>query len=189
MTTYNEGHYHPFLFVLITLCSMGGLGLTAYLINVGNGSHTWFSPRYHALLIMFEFNAVWTTFFGTAYLLWMLGGAVHLLASIASSIIWLLVTTILWGTAAGLMHTTRIEGDCNWILANPRTTILDGSVDCEEELGLSVSRCREVLTVEGIGWTEFGLCILTVIATCLWMWKSNRHSNGTYVSDSRTRLV
>lgn len=37
--------------------------------------------------------------FGTAYLLWIVDGAVHLLASIASSIIWLVITTVLWVSA------------------------------------------------------------------------------------------
>ena len=37
--------------------------------------------------------------FGTAYLLWIVDGAVHFLASIASSIIWLAITTVLWVSA------------------------------------------------------------------------------------------
>jgi hypothetical protein len=39
---------------------------------------------------------VWTTLFGAAYMLWIVDGAVHLLASIASSIIWLAITSTLW---------------------------------------------------------------------------------------------
>lgn len=111
---YIKAHYHPFLFVLITMCAMAELGLTAYLISVGNESHSWPSARYHSLsvcfpasmevlltcdsssLILFEFNAVWTTLFGVAYMLWIVDGAVHFLASIASSIIWLAITSALW---------------------------------------------------------------------------------------------
>lgn len=37
--------------------------------------------------------------FGTAYLLWIVDGAVHFLASIASSIVWLVITTVLWVSA------------------------------------------------------------------------------------------
>lgn len=45
---------------------------------------------------MILFDAVWTTVFSTAYMLWIIAGAVHILASIASSAIWLLITSILW---------------------------------------------------------------------------------------------
>lgn len=47
-------------------------------------------------LDMILFDAVWTTVFSTAYMLWIIAGAVHILASIASSAIWLLITSILW---------------------------------------------------------------------------------------------
>jgi len=69
--------------------------------------------------------------FSTAYMLWTVDGASHLLANIASSVVWLLVTSVLWvcfhfytseeclsdtqpnqGTAAGIMHRTRTGGDC-----------------------------------------------------------------------------
>ena len=33
----------------------------------------------------------------------------------------------------------------------------------------ALSRCRQSLTVEALGWTEFGLCVLTMVATCLWV--------------------
>lgn len=75
--------------------------------------------------------------FCTAYILWLVDGAVHLLASIASSIAWLLVNTALWvnlpspfsyiyvpnfilplfraflqAVASGLMQHTRRGGNC-----------------------------------------------------------------------------
>ncbi len=35
---------------------------------------------------------------------------------------------------------------------------------------LTVSnRCRQTLTVEALGWTEFSLCCVTLIATLIWM--------------------
>lgn len=30
-------------------------------------------------------------------------------------------------------------------------------------------RCRQSLTVEALGWTEFGLCLLTFLSTTLWI--------------------
>lgn len=42
------------------------------------------------------FEAAWTVLFAGAYVLWVLDGAVHLLASVASSVIWLLLTSVLW---------------------------------------------------------------------------------------------
>ncbi|KAG1757542.1 hypothetical protein EDB19DRAFT_1891283 [Suillus lakei] len=169
---YIKAHYHPFLFILITMCAMAELGLTAYLISVGNESQNWPSARYHSLLILFEFNAVWTTLFGAAYMLWIVDGAVHFLASIASSIIWLAITSTLWGAAAGMMHNTRTGGDCNWIPSSSAS--VNAVSPCDQSQELSVSRCRETLTVEAVGWVLFGLCVLTLFATCLWVRTSKR---------------
>ena len=47
------------------------------------------------------------------------------------------------------MHNTRTGGNC--------------------AQQASISRCRQSLTVETLGWTEFGLCVLTMVATCLWV--------------------
>lgn len=139
---------------------------------------------------------MWTTLFGAAYMLWIIDGAVHFLASIASSIIWLAITSALWvggltvyitnnltwrqGAAAGMMHNTRSGGDCNWI---PNSSGFV-SVSCDQPQDLSVSRCRETLTVEAVGWVLFGLCVLTLFASCMWV----RTGKRSYVSDSR-RLV
>jgi len=80
---------------------------------------------------MFLFNATWTVVFSAAYILWMLDGGSQILASVASSVIWLIVTTLLWvgirfqlvlfhgqlmirqGIAAGVMHNMRGGGDCD----------------------------------------------------------------------------
>ncbi|PFH54500.1 hypothetical protein AMATHDRAFT_52114 [Amanita thiersii Skay4041] len=145
--------YHPFLFLLMTCTAMAELGLTAFLISAGNESRTWPTPRYHSLLILFLFNSTWTTLFSAAYMVWMMDGGGQLLASIASSVIWLMLTSILWGSAAGIMHNTRTGTNC---------------------AGRAViSRCRQSLTVEALGWTEFGLCLLTLIVTCAWMLSSD----------------
>ncbi|KAI6005344.1 hypothetical protein F5J12DRAFT_721843 [Pisolithus orientalis] len=175
---YIKAHYHPILFALITVCAMAELGLAAFLISAGNENNNWPSDRYHSVLILFEFNAVWTTLFGIAYLLWIIDGAIHFLASIASSIIWLLVTTILWGAAAGVMHGARSGGNCNWISAV--SGFVEGNSPCYLPQDLSsVSRCRETLSVEAIGWIEFALCVLTLLATCMWV----RTSKRSYVSE------
>ncbi|KAI0068348.1 hypothetical protein BV25DRAFT_1818747 [Artomyces pyxidatus] len=159
-TSFFTAHYHPLLFALITLSAMAELGLTAFLISAGNESKTWPSARYHSLLILFLFDAVWTTIFAAAYVLWIVDGAVHLLASIASSIIWLLVTSILWGTAAGVIHNARAGGNCS---GTP-----------------PVSHCRESLTVEALGWTEFSLCVLTLLATLVWVRGSRKNYRSSF---------
>lgn len=45
---------------------------------------------------MFAFNASWTLLFSTAYMLYLFDGATHFLANVASSVIWVLLTGILW---------------------------------------------------------------------------------------------
>jgi len=39
----------------------------------------------------------------------------------------------------------------------------------------AISRCRQSLTVEALGWTEFSLCLLTLLATCLWLRTGKRN--------------
>jgi len=163
-----EAYYHPFLFAMMMLSGIAELGLTSFLISAGNENGTWPTPRYHSLLIMFCFNAAWTTLFSTTYMLWYVDGASHFLANVASSVIWLVVTSALWGTAAGIMHNTRTGGNC------PRKS--------------AITRCRQSLTVEALGWAEFGLCTLTMIATCLWI-LSTRWRNKIETSSGSERLV
>lgn len=109
-----RANYHPFLFTLMTLTATAELGLTAFLISAGNEAQTWASPRYHSLsvprrskchprltesrssLILLCFSSAWTLLFSGAYVLWIVDGAVHLLAQVASSVIWLLLTAVLW---------------------------------------------------------------------------------------------
>lgn len=158
-----ETHYHPLLFLLMTLTAATELGLAAYLVCVGNESGVW--PGSKALLIFFVFSSSWTVLFSTAYMLWVIDRySAHFLASIASSVIWLLLTGILWGLAAGLLTRARSEDNC---LGTP-----------------IISRCRQfLLTVEALGWVEFGICGLTLFLTCLFVWStSSRKRISKYLS-------
>ncbi|KAL6309996.1 hypothetical protein BKA93DRAFT_179161 [Sparassis latifolia] len=160
----HRANCHPYLFTLITLTAMAELGLTAFLISAGSEIHTWASPGYYSLLILLCVEAAWTLLFAGAYVLWVVDGAVHILANVASSVIWLLLTSILWGAGTGLIHGNRI------------------SSNCPEHAPLS--RCRQTMTVEALGWTEFGLCCLTLSATILWLRTGLGKRN--HVKDSRT---
>jgi len=94
--SFGEAHYHPFLFTMMILVGVAEAGLTTFLINAGNAHNTWPSPRYHSFLLFMLFNALWTCVFAIAYMLFLVDGAKHLLANIASSIFWLTVTVTLW---------------------------------------------------------------------------------------------
>ena len=104
------------------------------------------------------FNACWTLLFAFAYMMMIMRGALGFLGSIGGSSLWLIITAVLWGTGAGLYHDVRGGGDCT---GQP-----------------TISRCRQTLAVEALGWTELGLCIITLFAACFWA-RSNRRS---YVS-------
>ncbi|KZP31262.1 hypothetical protein FIBSPDRAFT_1037713 [Athelia psychrophila] len=158
--SYIKAHYHPFLFALMSACALAESVLATYLVDRGNEHHTWPSAQYHHILIFSLFSALWTMIFSAAYVLWIIDGAVHILASIASSIIWLLITTIFWGVAAGLMHVTRSGENCD---------------DWD-----AISRCRQSLTVEALGWTEFALCLLTLTATCCWLHTGKRNPRSSF---------
>jgi len=152
---------HPFLFMLITLTAAAELGLTAFLISAGNEIQS--NGTYRSLLILLSFESAWTLLFAAAYMIWVVDGGAQLLANVASSVIWLLLTAILWGAATGFMHNARTGGTC---FGQP-----------------AISLCRETLTVEALGWTEFSLCSVTLLATVLWI--STSVSKSAY-RESRT---
>lgn len=120
-----RANYHPFLFTLMTLTATAELGLTAFLVSAGNETQTWASPRYHSLsvprrsrchprltesrssLILLCFSSAWTLLFSGAYVLWIVDGAVHLLAQVASSAGWLLLTAVLWVRRPAFMRRCR----------------------------------------------------------------------------------
>ncbi|KAJ7175848.1 hypothetical protein C8R46DRAFT_1347354 [Mycena filopes] len=149
--------YHPFLFTLIALLAIAELGLSAFWVHQIQDEP---SSRFKSLIILFLFNSVWTTLFAGAYVFWILDGAMHELASIGSSGIWLSITAILWGVAAGLFHPVR------------------GSSNCDGDP--AISPCRETLALEAIGWTEMGLCILTLLAACFLVRSTRRSYRGSY---------
>lgn len=130
--------------------------------------------------------AAWTVLFAGAYVLWALDGGVHLLANVASSVIWLLLTSVLWGAGAGLMHSTRVSSNCPESASITR--FVPDRLALRSKMGLSVPppalRCRQTVTVEALGWTEFGLCCITLGATLFWLRQGLRKSG--YARDSRT---
>ncbi|KAG8827305.1 hypothetical protein FRC19_004173 [Serendipita sp. 401] len=153
--------YHPLLFFLIAAVGAAELGLTAYLVHdyeTRDGGYP--SSRYRSLIIFILFDACWTVLFGLAYILFIVAGHLHALASIASSAIWLIITAVLWGVAAGLYHNERGGGMCNGEAV--------------------ISRCRQTQTVEALAWTEMALCIVTLFAACFWVRRSKRSYRNSY---------
>ena len=53
------------------------------------------------------------------------------------------------GVGAGLLHMTRGGGGCE---GQP-----------------ALSRCRQALTIEALGWTELGVCGCTLLLTLIWI--------------------
>jgi hypothetical protein len=45
-----------------------------------------------------------------------------------------------------------------------------------------ISLCRETLTVEALAWTDFALCVLTLLAACFWVRSSNRSYVRLFIS-------
>lgn len=87
------------------------------------------------------------------------------------------------GVAARFMHVTRTGGNCAGVPTITRF-VSDRLPATPIELNPTRS-CRQSLTVEALGWTELGLSLMTLLATCFWVRKNRRRS---YVNDSR-RLV
>jgi hypothetical protein len=76
--------YHPFLFFLIAAVGAAELGLTAFLVHdYDTRAGGYPSDYYRSLIIFILFDACWTVLFGLAYLLFIVGGALHVLARYA----------------------------------------------------------------------------------------------------------
>ncbi|KAG8949043.1 hypothetical protein FRC04_009117 [Tulasnella sp. 424] len=160
--------YHPLLFILLTAVGAAELGLVAYLIHTfdkngypdGKGGYT--SRDFKARLDFIMFCACWTVFFGLAYIAFMLAGALFFLASIASSALWLIITVIFWAIGAALFMQVRVGGNCHGTPA--------------------ISLCRELQTVEALGWTALGLAAFTFIVSLIAIHATRRKHGyrGTY---------
>lgn len=69
------------------------------------------------------------------------------------------------------MHNARTGGNCagraplsRWVQF--AAVFLPEVHELTKDNGIS---CRQTLTVEALGWTEFSLCCVTLAATLLWM--------------------
>ncbi|KZV95195.1 hypothetical protein EXIGLDRAFT_748248 [Exidia glandulosa HHB12029] len=151
--------FHPFLFLLIAMLAIVEVGLNAWFVDhfddVG-----WPTDRFHSLILLFLFTASWTALFALAYVWWIFSGAMHFLASVAGSTLFLVITATLWVVAAALFHDEIMSWDCT---GQP-----------------IVSMCREAEAIEALGWTEFALCIITILAACFWVHSSRRNYRGSY---------
>ena len=146
-------------------------------------------------LILLCFEAAWTLLFTTGYMLWVLDGAVYQLANVASSVIWLLLTAILWVRMPSLVVSTRTDRSmegcrCRLHTQRPCEHQLPTPLSvCRTQIALLMSAercacsCRQSLTVEALGWTEFALCLVTSIATVAWLYTGRRalRDRRTYV--------
>jgi len=61
----------------------------------------------------YSVNATWTALFSLAFLWFIASGALHVLASIGTSLLWLLVTSILWVVAAALFMEEIKDWECD----------------------------------------------------------------------------
>lgn len=151
---------HPFLFLIVALLAIAELGLTVYLISYGNANDYFVSSRYHALLITFCTLSSWTTLFAGGYVLWILYGGAHALAGVASSLIWLLVTTAAWSIATGILNWARIGGQCP---GRP-----------------AIHKCRESLTVMALGYAELSVCSCILLFTAVQSFLEWRRGNAWF---------
>lgn len=94
-----------------------------------------------------------------------------------------LMVTRFQGTGAGLIHSSRNAGSCFGGTSTLRLVPYRTPSHPSHELRvLAGGRCRQSLTVEALGWTEFALCCATLVVTVLWM----RSGKRLFVRDSRT---
>ncbi|KIJ37484.1 hypothetical protein M422DRAFT_231894, partial [Sphaerobolus stellatus SS14] len=148
------------LFVLIPLVAVAELVATATLFSQDTKGDHFTSKKYHDLLIVFLTSSVWSLIFGTIYAYWIMYRPFHFLSSLPASMLWLCLTSIFWGTTTGIFRNTRTGGICDGLP--------------------SLSRCRESLTVEALGWTEFALCVFTVIVQWIFTTEEPRPDNVSW---------
>jgi hypothetical protein len=157
---------HPFVFTLLGLVAAADVGLLGYLFNQYDGQG-WFagrdgssSSRVRSVMIFTLFTASWTTLFAFAAVVFVFSGSLSFFASIASSIVWLIITIILWAVSTSLFHNIRDGGDCQ---GQP-----------------IISLCRQLETVEALGWTALGLSAIAILAGCFAYRSHRRVRNGSH---------
>jgi hypothetical protein len=75
------------------------------------------------------------------------------------------------------MFLTRTRGACPH--SCPISRLVQENSPWFAQTPTFADRCWKTLTVEALGWSEFGLCLLTMMATCFWIGKTNK----SFVSD------
>lgn len=141
-----------FFYLLLGLVAAAETGLLGYLVHefedngypAGRGSNG--TPnQMRVLIILLLFTASWTTLFAFVFFCFVARGTFAALAGLGTSLLWLAVTIVLWAVSTTFFHRIRIGGECE---GEP-----------------TISLCRQLETVEALGWTALGLAGLTLIAT------------------------
>ncbi|KAG8801986.1 hypothetical protein FRC20_010555 [Serendipita sp. 405] len=155
---------YTFFYFLLGLVGAAETGVLAYLVNkfenqgypAGRGDNGT-SNQMRVLIILLLFVASWTTLFALAFVCFLSRGSFAFLAGLGASLLWLVVTIILWAVSTTLFHRIRPGGECR------------GEA--------TISICRQLETVEALGWTAVGLAALCMIAA-LFAWNSRRTYTG-----------
>jgi uncharacterized BrkB/YihY/UPF0761 family membrane protein len=157
---------HPFVFTLLGLVAAADVGVLGYLFNQ-HDAQGWFSgrdgsssSRVRSIMIFALFTASWTTLFAFAAVVFVFSGSLSFFAGIASSLLWLIITIVFWAVSTSLFHNVRDGGAC------------DGQP--------IISMCRQLQTVEGLGWTALGLSVIAMVAGCFAYNSHRRTRNGSH---------
>lgn len=136
-------------------------------------------------MIFTLFTASWTTLFAFAAVVFVFSGSMSFFASIASSIVWLIITIIFWVSHVHSQPThlpcTKLHSPsrpsppvCSTTSAMAETVKASRSFPCRRPYPLRYRfspyilsrRCRQFQTVEALGWTALALSALAILAGC-----------------------
>jgi len=141
---HNKNH-HVFFALAVSTAAVE-LGLTAYLLAARSHMR---GPSYHTLSIIFLFDALWTVLYPSTCVLWSTKGSLDLLANLFGSVLWIFAAAIVWGLSIGSVHNARARNGCKGI-----------------PLDLN---CPHYLSPSSLAWTEFVLCLVTLILAIMWV--------------------
>ncbi|KJA19174.1 hypothetical protein HYPSUDRAFT_44414 [Hypholoma sublateritium FD-334 SS-4] len=139
---------HPIAFGMLLVFSIIEMCISAWITAKYNAHHNFPNTGTRARVRYILFTSIWTIIFGSVYMAVFLVAVNHVLSSIASHVIFLSVTWILWLAAAAAI-----------------TQTLGGSLNCANDSFFVY--CGQLNALEGFAWLIWVLLTLILIAVLI----------------------
>ncbi|KAF7436133.1 hypothetical protein PC9H_002959 [Pleurotus ostreatus] len=135
---------HPIVFGMLIFFGIIELAISAWLTSRFNARHDYFSLTERDRVRYTLFASIWTVVFSFLYLvLFMHSATGSVLTSVASHLIFLALTWVIWTAAAAAV-----------------TEMLGGGLNCSNT---TANYCGQLNALEGFAWVEWVLVTLAIV--------------------------